>query len=308
MNLPSRQKGVALLTAILVVTVGTLLATNLLWQATLDQRRATPALATDQSMQYALGAEAWAGDILRQDLVDSLDSDHLGVIWAVDIPPLPIDGGFITGRIQDLQGRFNLNNLVLPDGEEDALMVEQFERLLATLELDPLLAGAVVDWIDPDTETRFPSGGEDASYAGSDPQYFVPNTSITSPSELRAISGFDAETYAALAPFVTALPSGTLLNVNTAADIVLASLSDDIDLGLASSLVTERDGADFVDAQETFQGLIDEDMLQRIDAVSSHFLLTGTVTIGTTSLTMHSVLQRDDSGITRALFRSFGVE
>lgn len=306
--LPPRQRGVALLTAVFVVTVGTVLAVNLLWQATLDQRRAATALATDQALQYGLGAEAWASDILRQDLVESFESDHLAELWAAEIPPLPIDGGFITGRLEDLQGRFNLNNLVTPAGEEDPVMVAQFERLLATLQLDPLLAGSVVDWIDPDAETRFPNGGEDEVYAATDPQYRTANGMITSPSELMAISGFDAESYALIAPYVAALPSGTRLNVNTASDVLLASLSDDIDLNLAASLVAERDGADFADVQSTFQGLISEEMLPRIDGVSSHFLLTGTVTIGTTSLTMRTVLQRDASGITRALFRSLGVE
>jgi general secretion pathway protein K len=123
-----------------------------------------------------------------------------------------------------------------------------------------------------------------------------------------AISGFDPETFAVIAPYVTTLPSGTTLNVNTASDVLLASLSDDIDPGLAASLVTERDGADFVDVQETFQGLVPEEILPYIDGVSSHFMLNGTVTIGTTSLTMRSVLQRNDSGVTRTLFRSFGVE
>ncbi len=303
-----RQRGVALLTATFAVAVGTILAVNLMWEATLDQRRTATALATDQATLFALGAEAWVGDILRQDLVDSFESDHLGEIWAIEIPPLPIDGGFIAGSIEDLQGRFNLNNLVTVDGEEDTVMREHFERLLALLDLDPLIAGAVVDWIDPDTETRFPNGGEDAAYAGADPQYRVPNTLITSPSELMAIAGFDADSYALIAPYVTALPIGTTLNVNTAPEAVIASLSEDIGAGLAASLVAERESGGFVDVQETFQGLVSEEMLPRIDGVTSHFLLTGTVTIGTTSLTMRSVLQRDDSGITRALFRSFGVE
>jgi general secretion pathway protein K len=304
----TRQRGVALLTAMLVVTVGTIIAVNLLWQSTLDQRRTAAALASDQALMYALGAEAWAADILRQDLAESFESDHLAELWATEIPPLPIDGGFVVGRLEDLQGRFNLNNLVTVDGEEDELMREQFERLLTVLELDPLLAGTVVDWLDPDSEIRFPNGGEDETYASTDPQYRTANTMITSPSELMAIAGFDQLTYAQLAPYVAALPRGTTLNVNTASEPVLASLSDDIDLGLAASLVAERDGADFPSVETSFQGIVSEDMLPRISGVTDHFLLTGTVTIGVTTLTMRSVLQRDMSGITRALFRNFGVE
>jgi len=302
------QRGVALLMAMLVVTVGTLLAVNLMWQSTLDQRRTAAALAADQGLMYAQAAEAWAGDILRQDQVDSPDSDHLAESWAFELPPLPVEGGLIFGRIEDLQGRFNLNNLVTAQGEEDELVRVQFERLLSLLELDPNLAGSVIDWLDPNIELRFPTGGEDAAYADSDPQYRTPNTMITSRSELMAVAGFDQESYVRIAPYVTALPIGTKVNVNTASDVVLASLSDDIDLTTAASLIDERGGADFADIETTFADLIAPEMFDKTDGVSDHFLLHGTITLGTTQITMRSVLQRDLSGLTRTLFRSFGVE
>ena len=303
-----RQRGVAVLTAMLVVTVGTVLAVNLMWQAQLDQRRTAAALAADQGLMYAQGAEAWAADILRQDLVASPSFDALGEIWATEIPPLPVEGGAIAGRIEDLHGRFNLNNLVSLNGQENELAVRQFERLLALLELDSGLAGAVVDWLDPDTDARFPNGGEDADYGATDPQYRTANVMITSPSELMAVTGFDAESYAVIAPYVTALPIGTRLNVNTAAAPLLASLSDELDLSTAASLVAQRGMAGFTDIETVFGELVPPEVLTSLGLESEHFLLTGTVVLGTTQLTMRSVLQRDPSGLTRALFRSLGAE
>ena len=302
------QRGVALVTAMIVVAIGTMIAVNLMWQGTLDLRRAEAALAADQGLMYVQGAEAWAADILRQDLVDSPESDHLGEQWAIELPPLPVDGGTIVGRLEDLQGRFNLNNLVGADGRENELARRQFERLLASVEVDPALAGAVVDWLDPDTDMHFPTGGEDVAYSDGDPPYRTANSMITSASELMAIAGFDREGYRNLAPYVTVLPTGTKLNVNTASDIVLASLSDDIDIGTAGALVEQRADEEFIDIGATFEGLVEPDMLQEIDGVSDHFLLTATVTLGSNQLTMRSVLQRDRSGITRAVFRSLGVE
>ena len=160
------QRGVALITAVLVVAIGTMIAVNLMWEGTLDLRRAESALAADQGLMYGQGAEAWAADILRQDLVDSPDTDHLSEQWAIELPPLPVDGGTITGKLEDLQGRFNLNNLIAADGMENQLARRQFERLLNLVEIDPGLAGAVVDWLDPDTDLRFPTGGEDVVYSG----------------------------------------------------------------------------------------------------------------------------------------------
>jgi general secretion pathway protein K len=245
---------------------------------------------------------------LRQDLVDSPDSDHLGELWATELPPLPFEGGVIAGRVEDLQGRFNLNNLIGEDGEEDELARQQFERLLTLLELDPALAGNVVDWIDSDVEQHFPTGAEDSTYTDQDPPYRTANTLITSPSELMAITGFDLDRYRRIAPYVTALPRGTTLNVNTASDMLLASLSDDIDLSLAASLIEERGDAEFPDVETVFADLIAPEMFARIGGVSEHFLLTGTVVMGSNQMTLRSVLQRDNSGLTRALFRSFGVE
>ena len=308
MSPPSAQRGVALITAVLVVAIGTMIAVNLMWQGTLDLRRAESALAADQGLLYVQGAEAWAADILRQDLVDSPDSDHLAETWAIELPPLPVDGGTIIGKLEDLQAQFNLNNLIGADGKENQLARQQFERLLATLDLDPRLAGGVVDWLDPDTELRFPTGGEDVAYVDEDPPYRTANSMITSTSELMAIEGFDRETYDRLAPYIAVLPRGSKLNVNTASDVLLASLSDDIDIGTAESMVEERAGADFVDIEATFSGLVEPDVLEEIDGVSEHFLLTATVTLGSNQLTMRSVLQRDRSGVTRALFRSLGVE
>jgi general secretion pathway protein K len=308
MNSRREESGIALITAMLIVAIGTIIAVNLMWRGTLDLRRAEAALAADQGLMFVQGAEAWGADILRQDLVDSPNSDHLGEQWAIALPPLPVDGGTIIGKLEDLQGRFNLNNLITANGTESRLAREQFERLLTNVELDPALAGAVVDWLDPDVNLRFPTGGEDVVYSSSDPPYLTANSPITSVSELLAISGFEREGYARLAPYVTALPTGTKLNVNTAPDVVLSSLSVNIDLSTAQALIDQRAGAEFTDIDGTFAGLVDPDVLQTIDGVSEHFLLTATVTLGTNQLTMRSVLQRDQSGITRALFRSLGVE
>lgn len=302
------QRGVAVLTAMLVVTLGTMIAVNMMWRASLDQRRASAGLAADQGIAYLQGAEAWAGDILRQDRVEFPQSDHLGELWALELPPLPVDGGAISGRLEDLQGRFNLNNLVTPQGEPDSLSLAQFERLLATLGLDPSVAGAVVDWLDADGETLFPNGAEDDAYAATNPPYRTPNWPITSSSELLAMSGIEAEGYRALLPYVTALPSGTTLNVNTSSAPVLASLSDAIDLARAASLVEQRGDIGFAGIESTFGSLVEPDVNARIAGTSDYFLLTATVVLGTHQYTLYSVLQRHPSGLVGAVFRSLGVQ
>ncbi|MFL2554595.1 MAG: type II secretion system minor pseudopilin GspK [Candidatus Rariloculaceae bacterium] len=306
-NLYPYQRGVAVLSAMLVVTLGTIIAVNLMWYVSLDLRRATSTLAADQGLFYLHGAEAWAGDILRQDKLASAESDHLREIWATELPPLPVDGGVISGRIEDLQGRFNLNNLVTQQGNEDQVAMRQFERLLESLELDPRIARVALDWLDSDSQSAFPFGAEDDTYARLDPPYRTSNTVITSPSELLAMDGVDFASYRLLLPYITALPSGTTLNVNTASNHLLASLSDEIDLLRSTSLIEERAGANFSDINASFEGDVDPITLTRINGVSQYFMLSASVAIGTNQFTMYSVLQRDNSGIVRAIFRSFGA-
>ena len=121
------------------------------------------------------------------------------------------------------------------------------------------------------------------------------------------MDGVDFASYRLLLPYTTALPSGTTLNVNTASNHLLASLSDEIDLLRSASLIEERAGANFSDINASFEGDVDPITLTRINGISQYFMLSARVAIGTNQFTMYSVLQRDNSGIVRAIFRSFGA-
>ncbi|MCG8435243.1 MAG: type II secretion system protein GspK, partial [Gammaproteobacteria bacterium] len=93
MNKPSRQTGVALITALVIIALGSVLATNIVWDTHIDQRRASNLLSADQALQYALGAEDWVSHIMRRD---DTKIDFLGEDWATELPPLPVEGGQIT--------------------------------------------------------------------------------------------------------------------------------------------------------------------------------------------------------------------
>ena len=190
-----KQRGVALITAVVLVAIATVLSVRIGTEAALDRRRAGGLAALNQGWQVALGAEAWAAQILNQDLVDS-QLDHLSEVWARPVPPLPIDGGSIEGSIEDMQGRFNVNNLVKPDGTTDDVNVERFRRLLLSVEVDPRWAGALADWLDTDTVDTFPDGAEDGVYSGQIPPYRTANGPITTTAELLALPGFSLEDYA----------------------------------------------------------------------------------------------------------------
>lgn len=287
------QRGVALLTAMLLMVLIGILAADLAWDTRIDIRRTENLINADRAMMYAMGAEAWAAEELRKDALDS-DNDHLGENWATPVPTLPIDGGAIQGFVEDLQGRFNVNNLVIENGTVNPVTKSQLERLLKVLDLDTGLASSIADWIDDDIEPGFPDGAEDGTYTAKTPPYRTANTSLTNISELLAMNGMDAEIYAVLAPHIIALPRGTHINVNTASIPILRSLSDDISDTEAENLIGERGDQGF-ETLAAFEDLVDGDVMQNIDLTSRFFRVTADVSIGSTRFTMYSLLEREDA-------------
>ena len=311
-RMPGRQRGIALITAVLMVALATMLAVGVVYRGVLDQRRTATMFAMDQAWEIALGAEAWAADFLQRDLQQS-QGDNLSETWAQPLPPLPVEGGSVAGRLVDLQGRFNLNNLVFADGTPNPDAIAQFSRILVALDLEPNWASIMADWIDLDTQPGFPDGAEDNVYLGQAPPYLAANMPITRASEIMALPGFGPERWAKLKPYVAALPVGTTLNVCTAPGIVLDSLSEGvIEFGRSpEELAKRRNDGCFPSLNDLRGALGDTDYDKLKDGLSessSYFGATVWVTIGTTDLTLYSLLVRGQGGLVRPQLRSFGTE
>jgi len=308
-----RQRGVAIITAVLIVALGTMLATSVFFRAYLDQRRSATLFGIDQAYEVALGAEAWAADFLRQDRQES-DTDHFGEAWAKPLPPLPLDdGGTVEGRLEDEQGKFNLNNLKSSNGTTNDEAVKQLERILAMLEIEPTWAAAIADWIDIDAEPGFPDGAEDSVYTSLTPPHRTANLTITRVSELLVLNGFGPERYAKLAPHVTALPVGTKLNVCTASGIVLDALSEtEREFSLNPEDTAKRRADTCYPTIEALHNKLGDEEYNKVKNSltdsSKWFRANVWVTIGTTQFTLYSLLFRADQGPVRTILRSFGSD
>jgi len=302
-------RGVALITAMLITALSASLAAGLSWDNALDVRRTMAMLYRDQAIQVAVGSEGWVRSILKDDLENS-ENDHLGEIWATDIPPLPIEAeavqGTIYGSIQDLQGRFNVNNLIDGNGGIDKPSFEQYQRLLAALNLDVRLAGVTADWLDADQTAAIPDGAEDDLYTGFTPAYRTANQRIVSVTELAALDGMDRASLEILLPHVIALPERTPINVNTATSAVLQSLGPNISASDAEGLVQEREDGGFVDFANVFAPLVAPELQQWISETSGYFQLKAVVQIDTVRITLFTVLYRGGAEVTPIL-RSLGT-
>lgn len=304
-----RNRGVALITAVLIAALTGAVASRLAWDNALDIRRTSVTLYRDQAIQIALGAECWLEDILRQDLEDS-DADHLGEIWAADLPGLPIEGvesGEVFGKVEDMQGRFNINNLIGENGEIDEAALEQFRRLLIALDLDPRFATITADWLDEDQDPSFPDGAEDSIYTGFIPPYRTADQIVSSTSELAALQGIDKKTLDVLLPHISALPMRTTINVNTATGPVLQSLDEKMTSAQVEQLMSERAESGFADVETTFSPLVEKEVLGELDDSTQFFQLKLVVRIDTVRITYYSLLERGPRGDVIPILRSLGT-
>jgi general secretion pathway protein K len=221
------QRGVALLTAVMIVAIAAAVAVKIAFAHQIWFRQMENVGDRGATDLLRRGALHWASVALLEDAAQN-SIDHLGEVWAQRLPILPVDGGAISVSVEDAQGRFNLNNLV-QNSVKSQTDFDVFWRLLQNLKLDPSLANAVVDWIDPNGDVSSPGGAEDIDYLNLKTPYRAANQPLASVDELRLVRGFDAKIMQVLLPFVTVLPSAagrTAINVNTAKPEVLAALAN----------------------------------------------------------------------------------
>jgi general secretion pathway protein K len=308
---------VAMMVAILLVALGTILAAAIGFKSAMAARRSTASMAVDQSLLIAEAAEALAAYALREDAKAGKTVDHPGEAWGQPIGPVEVIPGIVLeAYMEDISGRFNLNSLVGANDQVDPIALGKLESLMQHVEVEPKWASLIADWIDPDTQP-LPDGAEDSAYAAQDPPYRTPNTFITTPAELLALPGFGRERYLRLAPFVTALPRDAKLNVCSAGGVLLDAMVEPTHRSMGQdpkALAKEREGGCFptkqVYAQE-FGGPTAQDWTQvegRFSETSSYFRLTSIVTIGSAEFALYSLLERNPNNQVQVIMRSFSPD
>ncbi len=320
-----RQRGVALITAMVITVIAVTLAATLVYRQQVSIHLAGNLGAMEQAYQYATGMEAWAGVILRNDFqdntIDSLDDD-----WATLLPPIPIPGGHMNGQLFDLQARLNLNDVVeqvnqngqkiqRPDAVQTARLKTLFNKLHLTAE--PLV-DALVDWIDEDEQESL-SGAESAYYKILESPYLAANAPLVSFSELRLVKGFNEKVkdekgnevsiLPKISEYVTTLPAKKIkINVNTAPFDVLYALGN-IDETQVNNVLEDRKQEPFATVTDFVRslGLANPNNfpIDRLSVNSEYFLLQGLVQIGKVRVFINSVLHRDNTGRTRVIRREF---
>ncbi|MGZ8267264.1 MAG: type II secretion system minor pseudopilin GspK [Burkholderiales bacterium] len=233
-----RQRGAALIMALLVVAFAATLAASMLSRQDLWVRQIEAQRDLGQARWITTAAIDWARAVLAYDARTS-SFDHTAEPWATNVPPTKVEEGEVAGSVSDESAKWNLNNM-LRDGQISPSEMAVFARLLSALQMPSSLAAALADWLDPDSESS-PGGAEDEYYLSLSPPYRTAAQRLADVDDLLRVRGFDADTVERLRPYVTALPRQNAVNLNTASVSVLAALLPKLSLTQVRRFVEQRD-------------------------------------------------------------------
>jgi general secretion pathway protein K len=297
------QGGIALMTVMLVLSVVTVVLVAMSSDRQMDIRRTENQLRTIQAWEYVYGLEAWAIKQLKIDVTNNL-YDDLTDKWNKPLTSKPIPEGNIQAEIVDLQGRINLNNLLI-DGEASEEDILRLKRLLINLKINTDLVDVMLDWIDADMDLRTPNSAEDETYSKFTPPYRSANVPFSDVSELLRLKGMTLKDYKKLLPYIYVANERTPININTASAVVLRTFAPDITKNQAESLYNAS-GKPFKEIEEFLKDEAMEGIVinkESISVASHHFLLSGQIDMGKNVLIFDSQLNRNDLGEVKVVKR-----
>jgi general secretion pathway protein K len=257
-----RQRGIALISVLLVMSLALLIISGLLHSHRLLLQSSGQQLQQLHLRQLGVAGETWALLLLQDVARDPQKTVDLTQDCARLAPGFDIEDTQVQVDIEDLAGRFNLNAL-LTQGQVDQVTLNRWARLLALLELPPL----------------------ELSQVGV----------LRELSQLRLLPGVDGQVLRQLEPWVALLPKDAVLNINTAPALVLRTL-DGLEAPTAEALVRQRS----TNAWASVQAFTQDPLLSGA-GLSSHGLgvssrwyrITVQVTRGQSTLRLVTDVERD---------------
>jgi general secretion pathway protein K len=327
-GLRSKQRGAAILLAMLTVVLVATMASAMLWQQWRAVEIESAQRTRVQSQWILTGALDWARLILSEDAREDArhggGSDNLTEPWAVPLAPArlstflaaqqgqslvgddtdPSQEAFLSGEIEDLQSRLNVRSLIDDNNKVHEATLAAWTRLFKQLnlpqaELDMLvqqllLASTKATPVSPGVGAAVPAENSTAH-----------DTPLL-PSRVDELGwlGLSETTLNTLAPFITLLPppttpatptTHTLVNVNTAPMEVLMATVPNLSSSQARQLINARADKPFVTLMDVLLVLPDPKLHfdpAEQGVTSQFFSVTGRLRVGNSTVQEQSVLQR----------------
>lgn len=287
------QRGMAIIAALLVVVVAAALATTLINHQSQWLSRLRTERHLMQGQWLLQGGLDWSRVVLHMDARDNATT-RLDGLWTQTLADLPVgppddpDRALFSGRIEDMQGRFNLLDLAQA-GQIQTDALQALERLLQSLELDSASAVLIAQRM----AMSQPAADRSPQALG-----------LIDAWDLAAIPGLPSALPGILDPYVAILPTTEDININTAPAEVLAAGIPGLGLAAARDLVAQRQrGQWFINRGDMLNRLpeLPRTALRRLDVRSDWFRVTGEVVLDDTIVALQALLHRDRQG--RAMVR-----
>lgn len=289
------QRGAALLTAMIIVSLISTMAAAMVWQQFRAVQVEAAERARTQSSLILQGALDWARLILREDARANMSNpvDHLGEVWATPLAEARLstflaadsansaDGpeAFLSGSITDAQSRYNVRNLVSGDEKVRATELHAMERICDSVGVPTDTAGQLATALSLALGPKTPE--------------------LNPPLAPRDIDqlpwlGLNADSLERLRPLITLLPVPTPLNLNTASRELLATVFDGMDLASAERIVRARQDKPFHDLKDILPLLPATALIssQRGSFSSNFFEIKGRLRLDARMLEERSLVQR----------------
>lgn len=292
-----RQKGVAIITALLLSTLAVTIVASLFWLQQVQVRSMENQRLQLQTRWILRGALDLSRLVLNEDYSHSPNFTQLNGVWATPLEETRLDdyvererlqgesfNATLLGRMTDAQARYNLGNLATgrqPNTDE----VEVFERLLSNLNLDSGLAQGVANMVAQAGTAQVPqTNGSNETMA------------LVRVEDLLAVSGFTPAAIEKLRDYVIVLPSATkvAVNVNTAPAEVLSALVPGLSLSDAAAMVSARKTVYYLNkaAFSALPQVATKPFKAAWDVRSNFFLAYSRVKLDRATLETQSLLQR----------------
>lgn len=339
-----KQKGVALITVMLIVALCAVIASQMIARLQVQMQRSANVAFNQQAYWYAMGAEAFTKRVLVTAFQGDESVTNLNQIWAQGENTYPVDYGEISGEITDLQSCFNLNALRAPfvnenengkdankrnnnnslNNDENKTSARlAFEALLVNLQIEQVgqfeaesMADSLTDWLDEDGEISSAGGAEDSDYASREFPYLAANNYLASVNELRVVEHFTPKIIEAIKPYVCVIPASDShkININTINDEhaeLLQALLDST-LEQAQDILSARGEKGF-SSLDTFYNLPAvvnlenfNDKKDQFVIDSSYFNLKASASFNNSYFSMNSVMKISDNKYINVISRTVG--
>lgn len=298
----ARQRGVAVITALLLTTLAITIVASLFWQQQVQVRSIENQRLQLQKQWIYRGALDWARLILREDAKTSV-IDDLNEAWAVPLAETPLDqyvengrtdtdasDASLSGSIIDAQSRYNLTNLC-ENGTINQAEVAVFKRLLVNAGQRSELAQATADMMA--TTQKKPANASAATAKPGDQQPMP----LTQVDDLLAVPEFSVAALNKVKDLVIVLPRPTPVNVNTASAEVLAARIGTLSASDAAALVASRKSASFRDMGDFSNRLGKPLSVSGTDIAfkTDFFIVNGKVRLNRAALEAQALIERRGS-------------